>query len=187
LGYIYKGENKKMKNKLPLLLWGLMICASSYAQNKHANTSRNNAYLELLGNGGVYSINYERIVVENVALRLGFGAFKSGTLFGEGTQSIVTVPVMVNFLSGKKKGKFEAGAGFLFGRQKFRSSFGSGNNTASPILDLTGVIGYRHQPSTKGFMYRVGLTPFYALKGGDDPYPDSGFSLSGGVSVGYSF
>ena len=164
-----------------------MICSLSYGQTGLSKTSRNNAYLELLGNGGLFSINYERIVVENFALRLGFGAFESGTLFGEGDNSIVTVPILGNFLIGKNKSKFEVGAGFLFGRKKFTSTLNSNDNTTSSIMDLTGVIGYRYQPSTAGFMFRVGLTPFYALKGGDDAYPSSGLFLSGGLSLGYSF
>ncbi|WP_345162591.1 hypothetical protein [Pontibacter saemangeumensis] len=159
----------------------------SYGQTEPSRTSRNNAYLELLGNGGLYSVNYERIVAENFALRLGFAAFKAETLFGEGSNSIVTVPVLGNFLFGKKKSKFEVGAGFLLGRKKFASSFLSDDNTNSSIIDLKGVIGYRYQPSTAGFMFRVGLTPFNALKGGDDAYPSSGFFLSGGLSIGYSF
>ncbi|WP_162052335.1 hypothetical protein [Pontibacter pamirensis] len=176
-----------MKNKLRLLLIGLMICSLSYGQTESSKASRNNAYLELLGNGGLYSVNYERIVVENFALRLGFAAFKAGTLFGEGNNSIITVPVLGNFLFGKKKSKFELGAGFLFGRKKFTSSLNLDDNTNSSIIDLTGAIGYRYQPSTAGFMFRVGLTPFYALKGGSDAYPSSGLFLSGGLSIGYSF
>jgi len=173
-----------MKNKLRLLLFGLMTCCLSYGQRDSSKTSRNNAYLELLGNGGIYSINYERIVVENFALRIGFAIFKSRTLFGEGNNSILTVPVLGNFLFGKKKSKFEVGAGFLFGRKKFTSSSSPNDNTTSSIIDLTGVIGYRHQPSTGGFMFRVGLTPFYALK---SPYPSDGLFLSAGLSIGYSF
>jgi hypothetical protein len=176
-----------MKKKLRLFFFGLMVCSVSYGQTDSSKTSRNNAYLELLGNGGVYSINYERIVVENFALRLGFSAFKSGTLFGEGNNSVVTVPVLGNFLFGKKKSKFELGAGFLVGRKKFTSSLRPEDNTNSSIIDLTGIIGYRYQPSKAGFMFRAGLTPFYAFKAGDDAYPSSGLFLSGGVSIGYSF
>lgn len=176
-----------MKNKLRFLPFALMICSFSYGQSDFSKISRNNAYIELLGNGGLYSVNYERMLVENFALRLGFAFFKSGDLFGGGDKSIFTVPVLGNLFFGERKSKLEVGAGFLFGHQKFTSSFGPNNNTSSSIIDLTGVIGYRYQPSTPGLMFRVGLTPFYALKGGDDPYPGSGFSLSGGLSIGYSF
>lgn len=176
-----------MKNKLLLLIPGLMICSLSYAQTESSYTSRNNAYVELLGNGGLYSINYERIVVENFALRIGFSAFKSTPLFGEGENAFVTVPIMGNFLFGKRQNKFELGAGFMVGRKKYTSSLNPIDNRDSPISNLTGVIGYRYQPSTAGLIFRIGLTPFISLTGGDDAYPDSGIFLSGGVSIGYSF
>ncbi|CAN5598023.1 hypothetical protein BH23BAC1_BH23BAC1_19560 [soil metagenome] len=177
-----------MKNKLLLLIIGLLTCTLSYGQTESSNFSRNNAYLELLGNGGLYSINYERIVVQNFALRLGFGAWKSIGLFGAGDKSFVTVPILGNFLFGKKNSKFEVGAGFLFGREKeYSTSFNPNSNKSSSIFNLTGVIGYRYQPSTAGLMFRVGLTPFYALTGGEDAYPESGLTLSGGLSIGYNF
>ncbi len=60
-----------------LISFSLMFCSFSYGQTDASKASRNNAYLEVLGNGGLYSLNYERIVVEHFALRVGFASWKS--------------------------------------------------------------------------------------------------------------
>jgi hypothetical protein len=127
------------------------------------------------------------MVLDHFAIRVGFASFNAPDLFGAGKCSLITVPVLGNLLIGDRKSKVEVGAGFLFGHHKFTSSFGASNNRSSSIFDLTGVIGYRYQSSDGGFMFRVGLTPFYALGGGSDPYPDKGLFISGGLSVGYNF
>jgi hypothetical protein len=155
-------------------------------ENNFDETARNNVFVEFVGNGGVFSINYERLVTERFGMRVGFGAWKSGDLVAGGNKSIITVPVLGNMLIGARSNKLEVGAGFLFGNQKFSSSFLRNNNT-SGIFDLIGVIGYRYQPASNGLMFRVGATPFYALKSGNDTYPADGFLLSAGLSIGYSF
>jgi hypothetical protein len=157
-----------------------MLASLSHGQTDPPQAMRNNAFLEVAGNGGLYSINYERIVVDHFTLRLGFATWNLGDDLGGGKTGIVTLPVLANLLLGRKKSKLEVGVGFLFGREK-------SNNQRSSIFDLTGVIGYRYQPRNGGFMFRVGITPFYVLNGADDPYPGAGLTLSGGLSVGYNF
>ncbi len=175
-----------MISNLKLLLISLTFCSLSYGQSDFSGTTRNNVYVEILGNGGLYSVNYERIVVAHFALRLGFGAWKAADWFSDRKSAIIAVPVMGNLLFGERKSKWELGAGFLFGHRNLTSISGN-SKTGSSIFDLTGVIGYRYQPSSGGFLFRIGLTPFYALNSEEIAYPGKGLFLSGGVSIGYNF
>jgi hypothetical protein len=56
---------------------------------------------------------------------------------------------------------------------------------STPIFSLTGYLGYRYQSLiSKGFLFRIGLAPFFSLNGTN--YPDKYF-LSPGLSAGYHF
>ena len=86
---------------------------------------------------------------------------------------------MLTYLSGQKKSHFEIGGGMLFGKDNSYQVPGA-------IIDLTSFIGYRYQAPGKGFLFRVGFTPFLSLDNKAN-YPDKGISLSGGISLGYHF
>jgi hypothetical protein len=153
------------------------------AQADAAPASRNSIFAELLGNGGVYSINVERLLTDHLGLRVGYAAWDSN-LFGildAVRDQYKTVPVTVSYLLGGGERKLELGGGMVFGR--FRDFDGT-----SSFRSLTGIIGYRSQPPEGGYLFRAGLTPFYALDDDeDDAYPDTGFTWSAGVSFGYTF
>lgn len=151
------------------------------------DTAKTNVYFELFGNGGLYSINVERALLPNFYARAGFGTWASDDLFGAGKKKIVTFPIMGNYLFGEGSSKLEIGAGILLGWSRFTSTFGEENDNSQTIFNLTGVVGYRYQKPGGGFIGRIGLTPFFAMAGGEEAYPDPGFLLSGGISVGYSF
>ncbi len=155
---------------------------SGHSQEDVAKTS---IYFELLGNGGAYSLNVERKLTSNFYGRIGFASWSSDLFFEE--TSIVTFPVMGNMLFGAGVNKLEIGGGVLLGSYKYKSVFGEENDRSNKIFNLTGVVGYRYQKPEGGFMGRVGLTPFLDLTGDEDAYPDTGFFLSGGASIGYSF
>ncbi len=61
--------------------------------------SRNAIYLEALGVGGFYSINYERFIDDNYTLRIGYSSWTVKALT---TQSFTGVPIMLNYLYGEK-------------------------------------------------------------------------------------
>lgn len=172
---------KYFKTILPLFLF---CCFPAISQEDIAKTS---IYLEILGNGGVYSINVERKLTSNFYGRIGMGNWSSANFLNFGESSFVTFPVMGNMLFGSGSSKLEIGAGFLLGRYSFESAFGEENDRKATIFSFTGVAGYRYHKPEGGFMVRAGLTPFLDLTGDEDAYPDTGLFLSGGVSVGYSF
>ena len=165
----------------------LVLGSSCLAQAGAAPIVRNAVYLELLGNGGLYSVNFERMLNDTLALRVGFATWNSPALFYDGTppDRFTTVPVTVSYLLGSGERKLELGGGVTFGREtRDRSSI---HKTSSSFSNLTGIIGYRSQPPGRGYLFRAGVTPFYSFEQGDEAYPDSGFTLSAGVSFGYRF
>jgi hypothetical protein len=155
-----------------------------HGNSQEAKYSKNSLFIEFLGNGGLYSINYERNLKSNFFGRLGIGHWSSNS-FGVKT-TVTSIPILLSYITGNKRSHFEFGGGLLAGRLTDYSGFADNTDSAS-IFDLTGFFGYRYQKSTgKGFLFRVGLTPFLSL---DDKanYPEKGLSLSGGISYGYHF
>jgi len=148
------------------------------ADSPHAS---NAVFLELLGNGGVYSLNYERLVNDHLALRVGYGTWTDSTIFGPSYEREArSMPVSASYLFGPGKRKLEIGGGITFGHHENREG-------KSSFRSLTAIVGYRTQPVGRGYLFRVGVTPFYSLDSGSAAYPDPGFTFSAGVSFGYRF
>lgn len=172
------------------LVLGLHLTAASSAQAQGApqTAARNSVYMELLGNGGMYSINVEREILPQLRLRIGVAtwAFESDGFFFESTttESHTTFPLMLNYGVGSGTSSLEVGGGLLLG---WRKRTGPGENETSSIRSLTGTIGYRYQPRQGGFLFRAGFVPFYSLNSEEDAYPDPGLFASVGVSLGYAF
>jgi hypothetical protein len=146
----------------------------------------NNVYLELLGNGGLYSINYERRLTEQLGLRAGIARWTADDWWSDAQTTITSLPLGVSFLPGSGTRRIELGAGILVGQRQRTGALGSAGQT-NGFTSLTGVVGYRFQPARSGWLFRVGFTPFYGLGDEDAAYPDQGFLPSIGVSAGYSF
>lgn len=167
-----------MAKKFPLLFFIFLISYCSQSQDEFA---KNAVYLELAGNGGAYSLNYERAFSPKLLLRVGFASWSVTQDFG-GEISRTTIPVMLNSLFGSGNHKIEGGLGVMLGSEKH-----TGNEVVPKskenIFALTGTAGYRYQKPSGGIIFRAGLTPFLNI--GDSEYPD--FNFSAGGSIGYAF
>jgi hypothetical protein len=135
------------------------------------------AFVELLGAGGLYSINYDmrtakdkrdgwgfRVGIEKIVANI---TDSSGGGVEKTRISFTAVPVVLNYLFGKRKGFLELGVGATYFKftgkatgtasvesyqqETFKESFGS-------IIGSFN-IGYRHVPYKNGFMYRVAFMP----------------------------
>jgi hypothetical protein len=170
-----------------LMIAAGMTVFASVASAQSAGPARHNGmYIELLGNGGLYSINYEREVADGLRARIGIASWTSEYLFGGGASDILTVPVTLHVIRGRGNHRLDAGGGILAGRRTRRSDFGS--SESDPILSLVGTLGYRYEPLGRRLLFRAAFTPFFGF--GDDEaaaYPDKGFLPSAGVSVGFAF
>jgi hypothetical protein len=160
---------------------------SSAGQDRtsEGTSPRSNAiFLEVLGNGGAFSLNFERMVSDGVAVRAGVANWSTQDF---GKTSVTTVPLTVSHLPRGSAGGLEVGGGFTLGSKKEEVRPLSGGDwlttDSQTIVDLTGILGYRWvRPS--GWMFRVTFTPFIPLSG---DYPDSGFFPSAGLTVGRVF
>ena len=168
---------------LPCCATFLLMVAAAPARAQAPAPARNNAlYIELLGNGGLYSINYERAVTPALRVRVGAGAWTAVSFWSSAETRIRTVPVMLQFVPGRGAHHLEAGAGILVGHRHGDLGGGSG-----AFVSLVGLVGYRYEPRQRRFLFRAGFTPFYGFGGQSGAYPDAGFLPSLGLSFGARF
>ena len=148
-------------------------------------TARNSIYLELAGNGLLYTINYDRVINENFSVRAGLGYLSVSASASSGGQtasakvSLMGIPVLANFMLGGDNHKIELGAGmtlfYASGSASSADAVASGSGMA-PVG--TAVLGYRYVPHDGGFTFRAGFTPLVSKQG---------FQPWAGMSFGYVF
>lgn len=151
------------------------------AAEAEGRTAKNAMYLELLGNGLLYSINYDRAFTDSLTGRIGFSYFSLSASSGSSSAkaTFMTFPVMANYLVGGGNHNLELGLGALI--LYAGAEVGSDGATASGEgvgVAGTGTVGYRYQPMDGGFVFRVGFTPVFT---------ENGFFGWGGLSLGGAF
>ena len=126
-------------------------------------TANNGLYIEGLGPGLFYSLDYDR-AISDLAVRVGVGYVSLGASAGDSSAkaSLLTVPVTLSYIGlGSKKHMFEVGAGVTVIHAAAGTStlrYDSGSESATKVWG-TAVLGYRLQPPDGGFMLRTGLSP----------------------------
>jgi hypothetical protein len=177
-------EGAIMRRSLSVALCCLSL-APAWARAEEQRDANNSLYLELGGNGAIYSLNYERFVRDDVSLRLGFGyvSLKGANIDG-GTvtadMTLLTIPVTASYLGiGAGNHRLELGGGVVFADINGSSSsdgakaFGS----ASGVVG-TAMAGYRYVRPRGGFTFRAAFTPLFG---------EGGFQPWAGVAFGYGF
>jgi hypothetical protein len=134
-------------------------------------TAFNAIYGELLGPGGVYSLNYERRFGQSGwAGRVGFSYISIGASSGSASAnaSLTTFPITLSYLGiGNFRNKFELGAGGMIAIAS-ASAGGVGSsyaNSSGVGGAATVMLGYRYQPDDGGFQFRIGLSPLFGPGG----------------------
>lgn len=162
-----------------LLLLSVLVAALGFTTPTAAQSySQNSVYVELLGNGIFYSVNYDRRFSNHFSGRAGFMVINGQSEQPTDDQiGVAILPVTGNYLAGSGSHRLELGAGLLFGvaggdLEEYGTVSGAG------VAGVTTTFGYRYQPLDGGFLFRVGLTPFYS---------DGRPQLWGGLSLGYAF
>lgn len=144
------------------------------------------AYIEVGGNGLLYTVNYEARFHDHGTARLGF-MFTNRTVESEETGQdtsvgVALVPVMGNLLLGRGAGRLEIGAGPMIGIAGTgvqRVEVG-GTYVEFDDLNLAGVtssVGYRYMPRDGGPVFRATVTPFYS----------GALQVWGGLTLGWTF
>ena len=148
--------------------------------NTDIDQVNNVVYLELLGNGFLYSFNYERRLADRLWGRIGAGYSPLLDI-----SRVATFPVGVSYLFGKKSKFLETGLVTTFtyadSDDRFEDTFFEDalfEEVFGVILSPT--IGYRFQPQEKNLFFKIAFTPFF------NPFKKK-FLPYGGLSLGYSF
>ena len=146
------------------------------------NSNRNAIYFELGGNALNSSLNYEYFIKPDLPIRLGLGYISNeqsedfGDKFSE-EQELSLIPLTLSKLMGGSKHKLELGAGAIYGYFHRKTNLKTEKNS----LLIAGVLGYRYQPSKRGFLFKLSYTPSLALS--NDGLPPTLV----GISCGYTF
>ncbi|WP_158993619.1 hypothetical protein [Mucilaginibacter sp. L196] len=142
------------------------------ATQKH--TSNRILFLELGGPGLAISLNYDQRLSEG---KEGWGYRVGMGYFGDGGNTVFTIPLQVNYLIGSNGKYFELGGGTTFLNT-------TGDNTGKTFIfdRITGfigtaTIGVRYEPE-KSLNFRLGFVPIFS---------NDEIIYAGGFSVGYTF
>lgn len=140
---------------------------------------RHAVYGELLGQGILYSLNYDYLLTRDISLRAGVTAwalevpdFSMKAAYRDRQKELVGFPLMINYLAGEQSAHLELGVGVIPTAQRKLDP----NNP--PVL-FTATIGYRSQSPEGGFVFRVGLTPLFTF--------EDFFLPMVGISFGHAF
>ncbi|MFK7922094.1 MAG: hypothetical protein AB8H47_09065 [Bacteroidia bacterium] len=147
-----------VKSFLLISCFTLVSVAALHAQfltpQYHSTLSPNIIFLEVMGNGGKLSLNYEQLFLQldNIGAtgRFGIAAFPEGEgLIDYG------IPATLSFLAGAGHLYGEIGAGT---RIAFDNDF---MQTGFEVLP-TGILGLRYHPDKNGgIFFRLAYTPLY--------------------------
>jgi len=153
------------------------------AQEELAPFSKSAIYVELLGQGLLYSVNYDYRFTPHFGVRAGFTSWSIPTfaVISVGELSLTGFPITVNYLSGDGTSHLELGIGIVpmtFTMQGQDIFFGTQYEGEGSTVLGTATLGYRAQPRDGGFVFRIGFTPLFNLK--------KVFPL-GGLSLGVAF
>jgi hypothetical protein len=122
----------------------------------------NSVYAEGLGAGIVYSINYERMVIDEVAVRAGFGYLSVGASAGTSSSSATYLmfPITASYTGIRTRGGsgLELGGGStLIYTSGSASALGTATSGAGITPTVVAMVGFRlHPVDHAGFNFRVG-------------------------------
>jgi len=168
----------------------VMTGSSSSHKGREA---KNAIYADLLGPGLFYSLNYDRVLTDDLSARIGFSYLSFGVSASDGAGTTASagfsywaIPLTVSYLGiGSENNMFEVGGGGVImnvtgsGLVEASGEVDSSGNVSSTMVGMTALAGYRHQPADGGFVFRVGASPVMVM--------GSGFLPWGYLSLGAAF
>jgi hypothetical protein len=197
----------KIKILKKAVIASLLVVASAYAQesvrpiertpSSDERTAMNTLYAEGLGAGGAYSVNYERLVLNDLGIHIGFSYWSvSASASGGGTTasasgSFIAVPITASYL-GVSSGNhaLELGGGITIWNISVTGNSGGFVGAANGFIPIgTAIVGYRYQPREGGFNFRVGASPLFGKGLGLNANNPSAFGVLpwGYISLGWTF
>ena len=163
----------------------LLVAAATpaYGQETLPPARDNAVYVELLGSGGLYSVNYERALPPAFRVRAGAAAWTAESFWSDAKTRFRTFPIMLLIVPGGGAHHLEAGIGAHLGQRSRERDVGESGG----FVSLIAVVGYRYEPRQRRLFVRAGFTPFYGFGDSSDAYPEEGFFPSLGLSLGARF
>lgn len=172
-------------------IFALLACAATAQDTGTSNEPKPNAiYVELFGNGILYSINYDRLLSTNgnlkISARVGF-SYVDIDLFDEIKGTVIPIEFL-GWMGNKRHLEFGVGLSSQFVEVKDVSILGPTQQVTSNAYYLTGRVGYRRQKPDGGFVFRAGFVPMFLLsESNSDASSRSEFVPWFGLSFGYAF
>ena len=111
----------------------VLSATTGHAQDTAPPTRTNAVYVELLGNGGVYSVNYERALTPAVRVRVGAASWTTDSFWSDAETRIQTFPMTLHVVSGGGAHHLETGIGVLPGHRGRDRDFGVSGGFVSLI------------------------------------------------------
>ena len=193
--FIFSGLAKAKEPNFPcgqgklltiLLLFGTSIFNQTIGQteNEFTNISKNTVYFELLGNGGIYSLKYDRIILAKKIFKISGSIGVSYIPPSIRYNHTFTYPTEINLMYGKRN-YLEVGIGFtpVFNLYK-EDIFKIYDIYSYPVLR----IGYRLQKPNGGFFFKTGLLIYCAKNEFTTDYSNYSNSKTWlGLGFGYAF
>jgi hypothetical protein len=121
------------------------------------SSASNAVYLELGGAGGLYSINYDRLINDNLSIRVGYSSWAIKYL---GTDTFKGILIKLNYINGQGNSRAEYGLGIEYVQFNVHHFFGDGYYNG--VIGV-GSICYRYQPKDGGFHFRIGPAVFLVM------------------------
>ncbi len=181
------------KNSAILLFLSFCLFQSLQAQKLSVESSKligiyrdkrfsykNNIQFEVLGQGGLYSFNYERVLLNGTLLK---STLDAGIAFYPPVLDMPNflTPITLNEIVSLGKHHAEIGLGCVLAFDVFNPAEGEADLREFNLL-YTGRIGYRFQKPKGKYLLRLGFTPVFYL-----PFSDDDKLPWGGISFGYCF
>lgn len=161
-----------------ITIFSIGIFTKNYAQfsTNKPSIRQSGVNAEYLGNGGIYSLNFEsmtnRTTVRWTNFRVGI-SYLNDMYNGEGR---LIVPLEYDWLWGNGTSFFEAGIGATF----------VSNELSNPLKVIR--IGYRRMPPNGGFMFRAGICDLFLNSSSPKAIRSLNIiSIMPAISIGYAF
>ncbi|MES2733026.1 MAG: hypothetical protein V4714_14855 [Bacteroidota bacterium] len=161
----------------------LCCCLPAFSQDTRPLFPKRNAfYVEAMGKGPYYSVNYDRII--RVRTKWSYSFRVGVSLVADGW----SVPLGIHAFTTPGNHHLELGLGVTPYVDHYRT-FLSKNDRSDKYLYVVPSVGYRYQKPEGGLFFTAGLAPYIFL---DPPSTDvfdvtPSYKLWAGVAVGFSF
>jgi len=183
-----------MKSVIVILFHLFPFFVVAQEEKDSAKIAKNTFFIEGLGNGFWYSVNYDRILLyknnTKITGRLGVSFLYKSIL--NSNDNIWAIPFEMNILMGKKH-HFEFGLGitYSYGANSYGDYYGRIFNSSSLWL-MPRIIGYRFQKRQGSFFIKAGIPVFIKIIELNKEYENDGrYKTSNifpflGIGLGYT-